>query len=83
MSSEDRLSKRNIEVKKQAKEILDKFAKALSKVKTKEDFFVKRKEDRRKESEGFKGDSDFISRFMENAPQTKNKSVVAEKGEWK
>ena len=74
--------KREEEIKKEAKRILDKFAKALAKVKT-GDSFVEREEDRRSEGEGEKGDSDFREIFFENAPSTKKDSILAERGKWK
>ena len=70
------------EIKKEAKRILDKFAKALSKVKVKEGF-VEREEDRRQEGEGKEADKDFISRFLDNAPSVKKGCVLAERGGWK
>ena len=74
--------KREKEIQKEAKRILDKFAKALAKVRT-SDGFVEREEDRREEREGEKGDSEFREIFFENAPSTKKDSIQAERGKWK
>lgn len=71
------------EIRKEAKEILDKFAKALAVVKDIPDSFVERDEDRRKEREGEKPDEDFRKIFFENAPATKKECIEAEKGGWK
>ena len=76
-------SKREQEIKKQAKQILDKFAKALSKIKKVPESFVEREEDRRKEGEGKKGDEEFRKTFFENAPSTKGDCIQAERGKWK
>ena len=69
------------EIKKQAKDIIDNFARALEKVKV-EEVRVERDEDRRKEGEGKKADSDFRKIMFENAPKTKDECVEAEKGSW-
>lgn len=76
------------EIQKQAKEILDKFAKALEKVKTekKEDFYVKREEfERGEESSKKKAGNceDFKPALLENAPRKNEDFVVAEKRGWK
>ena len=76
-------SRRETEIKKQAKEILDKFAKALEKVENILESYVERKESQRTEGEGEQADSEFIESFFNNAPQTKNKCILAEKGAWK
>lgn len=70
-------------IEKEAKEILDSFAKALEKVKTKdEDFYVER--DLSEREEGF-GDSceGFKSKLLGNAPDKNDDFIVAEKGAWK
>jgi Asp-tRNA(Asn)/Glu-tRNA(Gln) amidotransferase C subunit len=69
------------EIKRQAKEIMDNFARALAKVKVVEGK-VERKEDRREEKEGEEADSDFRKIMFENAPKTKDGCIEAEKGEW-
>ena len=70
------------EIKKEAKRILDKFAKALAGIKT-DDSFVEREEDRREEKEGQEPDKDFQKIFFENAPATKKDCLQAERGKWK
>lgn len=76
-------SKREKEIKKEAKQILDKFASALSKIEKVPESFVEREEDRRKEGSGEAGDPDFQKRFFENAPSTKKQCIQAERGKWK
>lgn len=69
-------------VKKQAKEILDRFAKALEKVKTKEtEFYVDRKEFERAEIKS--KCEDFKAELLKNAPKKDSDFVIAEKGSWK
>ena len=68
-------------IKKQAKRILDSFAKALDKVKV-EESKVERPEDRRIEEEGLEGDKDFREIMFSNAGKTKGDCIEAEKGEW-
>jgi len=74
--------KREKEIRKSARQILDKFAKALARVRT-SDSFVEREEDRREEKEGEKGNSEFREIFFENAPSTKKQCILAERGKWK
>ena len=73
------------EIKKEAKEIIDKFAKALEKVSI-EEARVERDEDRRIEKEGEAEEaelnSDFRKIMLENAPDKNDDCIVAEKGEW-
>lgn len=68
-------------IKIEAKKILDKFAKALEKVKTKENFYVDRDEFEREEN-GVKCE-DFKASLLDNAPKKDSDFVIAEKGEWK
>ena len=70
-------------VEKQAKEILDKFSKALEKAEKKEGmFFVEREEFERKEGEGehCKG---FKNKLLENAPEKDENFIIGERGGWK
>jgi len=70
-------------IEKEAKGLLDKFARALEKVDTKEEeFFVEREEFERSEvnSEGCEG---FKESLLANAPKKDEDFVIAEKGEWK
>lgn len=73
---------RRDEIAKEARQILDKFAKALEKVETQESF-VERKEMVRKEKEGEAGDELFREIFFQNAPGVKDDCIQAEKGGWK
>ncbi len=75
-------------IQKEAKEILDKFASALSKVKTGDDFYVDREEFERVEGKVEKRDKcedwgDFKESLLENAPKKDKDFVIAEKGGWK
>ena len=77
----EKIDKKKIE--KEAKEILDKFAKALSKVGEKDrQFFVDREEFEREEGEG-KECFDFKEKLLDNAPKKNSDFIIAEKGEWK
>jgi len=77
----EKIDKKKIE--KQAKEILDKFAKALNKVKADDQqFYVDREEFERKEGEG-KECTGFKEKLLDNAPRKNSDFVIAEKGEWK
>ncbi len=69
------------EIKKQAKEILDKFAKALEKVKTEDNFYVERDETEREEID-IKCE-DFKEQLLDNAPRKNKDFIIAEKGSWK
>jgi len=75
----------NIEsIKKQAKEIIDKFARKLENVKFKEKF-VEREENMREEvgeERGNEEDSDFRDIAFGNAPNKEGDYIKAEKGGW-
>lgn len=75
-------SKRDL-VAKEAKQILDKFARALERIEKVPDSFVEREKDRRKENGGEKKDPDFREIFFENAPSVKKDCIQAERGKWK
>jgi predicted Asp-tRNA(Asn)/Glu-tRNA(Gln) amidotransferase subunit C len=69
-------------VEKEAKQMLDNFAKVLSRVKTNdENYYIDRKEFERVEGgnscEGFK------SKLLGNAPEKDDDFIIAEKGAWK
>ena len=65
----------------EAKKILDKFAKALERVKTKEDFYVDR--DKFEREENGINCKDFKASLLENAQKKDNDFIIAEKGAWK
>ncbi len=69
------------EIRIQAKRIMDNFARALKKIKI-EESRVERKEDRRKEEEGFEADENFRKIMFRNAPKKRNGCIEAERGEW-
>ena len=72
------------QIQKQAKQILDKFASALSNVETSEDnSFVDRDAFERVEGEGNKCEEGFKQNMLENAPESDNDFVIVEKGDWK
>ena len=73
------------QVEKEARHILDKFAKALEKVESGHDlnFYVERSIFERIEGEGEKSDEEFKQRILENAPNKDENFIIAEKGGWK
>ncbi len=70
------------EIKKEAKEILDKFANSLEKVKTKKKELKVQTGGFRKEGAGEETDSDFRKRMFENAPRKDGDFILAEKKKW-
>jgi predicted Asp-tRNA(Asn)/Glu-tRNA(Gln) amidotransferase subunit C len=76
-----------IKVEKEAKEILDKFAKALEKVEKSRDgdslSYVERKEFERVEGDGEDCPKEFKNRMLENAPNHDDDFVIAETGGWR
>ena len=74
------------QIEKQAKELLETFAKALEKVEkdSKEDisFQVQREISEREENEG-KTDDEFKKLMLANAPKKNDDFIIAEKGGWK
>lgn len=78
--------KKQAMIEKQAKEILDSFAKALEKVEKeagKAESYVDREEFMREEHEGKEPNDDFKNRILENSPEHNSDSIIAEKGDWK
>ena len=73
--------KKRVLIEKEAKQILGKFAKALSAVKAEESNVIRDK-DRRKESEGGKCDKDFRDIMFDNAPKKDKDIIIAEKAQW-
>lgn len=74
------------EIEREAKEILDKFAKALEKVEKEHDVEegVDRDEYERLESEKYTSlDDGFKKRILENAPAKNEDFIIAERGSWK
>ena len=72
-------------IKKEAKKIMDSFAKALSKVEKtgkKEFVFVQREKQTRQETKA-ECDSEFRKFFLDNVPKKDGDWVKAEKGAWK
>ena len=69
-------------IRKEARQILDKFAKALEKVPAVKEKEIAEGTGMRKEGEGQKADEDFRKRFFENAPKTSGDCVVAERASW-
>ena len=72
-------------IEKQAKEIVDKFAKALEKVEKEkvEESHFEREEFERVEGAGKLGTEGFKQGILENAPNKDNDFIIAEKGSWK
>lgn len=71
-------------IKKEAKGIMDSFAKALEKVESElaEDFSIKREFQTRKETHA-SSKKEFQDIFFENAPSKSGNFIKAEKGKWK
>lgn len=70
-------------IKKEAKRIMDSFAKALAKVGNERvDESVIRTEQTRKETNA-ECDESFRKMFMNNAPEKDDDFILAEKGKWK
>jgi len=68
-------------IQKQAKLILDRFAKALERVQV-HSSSVERPEDRRQEGSGKNPDPKFKEIMMKNAPHVKEDCIEAERGSW-
>lgn len=69
------------QIQKQAKSILDNFAKALERVKVSSSV-VERENDRRQELDGTIPDREFREIMMKNALKTKDDCIEAERGAW-
>ncbi len=74
--------KQKEEIRKEARTILDKFAKTLDRVKVPARKEEARGEGTRVEGEGLQCDSDFRERMFENAPNKDGNCIVAEKAHW-
>tara|TARA_Y100000310_G_scaffold138285_1_gene137172 strand:- start:7239 stop:7499 length:261 start_codon:yes stop_codon:yes gene_type:complete len=71
------------EIKKQAKDIMDKFSKKLSKIDKKiPEPLIERKEFERDEVNGKESDSNFRERMFENAPEKNKDFIIGEKKGW-
>ena len=71
------------EIKKQAKDIMDKFSEKLSKIDKKiPEPLIERDEFERVEVEEQENDFDFIKRMFANAPQKNKDFIIAEKKKW-
>jgi predicted Asp-tRNA(Asn)/Glu-tRNA(Gln) amidotransferase subunit C len=73
-------------IEKQAKEILDKFAKALEKAEKEEgekETFVEREEFERNQGEGNNYNPDFKKKMLENSPSHDDDFIIGETGGWK
>ncbi|MEK6824317.1 MAG: hypothetical protein AABY02_00525 [Nanoarchaeota archaeon] len=69
-------------IRREALEILDKFAKSLDKVKVSDTREHVNGAGTRNEEEGLKGNEDFRERMFANAPNKSKDCIVAEKGAW-
>ena len=74
--------KQKEEIRKEARAILDKFAKRLDTVKVPEKKSEGKDTGVRAEGEGLKCDSDFRKMMFENAPNKDEDCIVAEKAGW-
>jgi len=70
------------EIKQEAKNILDRFASALEKVKVKEKRLKREVGGFREESIGEKCDGDFRRSMFSNAPEVRSDCIIAEKKKW-
>jgi predicted Asp-tRNA(Asn)/Glu-tRNA(Gln) amidotransferase subunit C len=72
-------------IRKESKEMLDSFAKALEAVEKEKDVdsYVDREEFERKERDGKDSNPGFKKRLLENAPKKDNNSIITERGSWK
>lgn len=70
------------EIREEAKQILERFASALEKVKIKKKVVKKEVGGFREEGEGYSANDDFRERFFNNAPKTEGDFVIAEKKKW-
>jgi len=69
------------DILKQAKNIMDEFAKALNAVELDEEVGIEREEQTRKAVVA-DSNSEFIKRFLKNAPKTKEGYILAERKKW-
>jgi len=78
-------SKKQEQIKKQAKQILDNFASALASVEkeVKEDEGVERDEFERKEGDGNEREEDFKKNLLKNAPEKDDDFIITDRGNWK
>ncbi len=70
------------DIKKDAKKLLEDFAKKLEKIKTEEGHFSKCS-GMRIEGSGWKTEEDFKDTMFDNAPMVEDDLILAEKGGWK
>ena len=71
------------QIRNEAKELLDKFSKALASVKLEgEEWNVERGEYSREEKEGVESSIDFRKKMLENAPVHNEEVIIAEKKTW-
>ena len=71
------------EIKKQAKDIMDKFSEKLSKIDKKiPEPLIEREEFERIEEEGKESNYDFRKRLFENAPKKNKDFILTEKKKW-
>ena len=70
------------DIKKEAKEIMDNFMKAMKDIEVEEDYNLIREKCYRDEEEGVESDEDFRQRFLSNASKVSGEYVLANKGDW-
>ena len=74
--------KRKAEIRKEAKELLDEFGKAIDKVDVAKKDLKKEVGGFRKEGQGKKSSAEFRQRMFDNAPQKEGDYILAEKKNW-
>lgn len=70
------------DIKREAKEIMDKFMEAMADVELEDNFELVRDRCYREEGEGVELDENFKQRFLANARKTSGDAIVANKGDW-
>lgn len=77
------MDSRDKEILLQAKKIMNDFSQAMEHLDiTDVSYDLERKKCMRDEKEGLEADEEFVSLFLNNAPQIKGSSIVANKGSW-
>ncbi len=69
-------------IKKQAKEIMDEFMKALEKLEEKEQEFGSERKQSLRDARPKKCSPEFSEKMLKNAPKSKDGYLVAEKKKW-
>lgn len=71
-----------VKIEQDAKDLILEFGDALERLPKLPESAVERKSDRRIEGNGKNSDQEFRELMLQNAPETKDGFIVAEKGKW-